>query len=656
MWSVVLFKNKRLGLQFKITFLMIIILFVMLAIQNMANIFFVRNISGNLSNQLIEKTLEFNATDTKGLLNAPLNQLDGAKSIIQELINTESIDSRSLEGIMQFLLKSIPDSIGGAGIVFTADAFDNESASQSLNGFSMYLSRNPDGSILDRPFEPAEINSDWYIEPFKTGKVYITDLYYFNVGGKDVLMYTWSQPLFDNNNKVIGVITMDIFTSDIQNSIQGAISLEKSSITIISHTGAIVSIGEGFVKDIGKNIYDVFPNYKKYDIFGRNNSGKYSTFTGKDLANGKDTIYALIPIDVGDGKYWSIILSILEKDLYKETNNSVSTMLIIAFIITVVLGFLIALVIKKKFTFIMDLLAKYLGRFASGDLSLIIPPPLIQMNDEWGDIAKAFDFLVKKINEIITKVKNSSMEIEAAANEVTNGNIDLSRRTEMQAASVEETASSMLEMGSTIKRSSTNSVEANEMMNSSKAAVKEASVIISDTTRNIEEVLEASSKIGNITKIIESIAFQTNILALNAAVEAARAGEQGRGFAVVASEVRNLAQTTQSSVKDITDLVVDVNEKIKKSTETVYKSKIIFDEVEEKIEKSSTLMSEISETALEQQSGIEEVNKAVAEIDMTTQQNAALVEEAAASSQALLEQAKQLVDAVSFFKMGDGND
>ncbi len=272
-------------------------------------------------------------------------------------------------------------------------------------------------------------------------------------------------------------------------------------------------------------------------------------------------------------------------------------------------------------------------------------------NDEIGELLNSFNDMKSKFSQMIKEILMSSEEIANAANELYQGSEDLAKRTEYQASSLEETASSMEEMASTIKSSAQNSVDGNNVMIASRNAVAEGGSVIADTAKMIEEVYESSAKIRDITKVIENIAFQTNILALNASVEAARAGDQGRGFAVVASEVRNLAQNSQASAKDITVLIEDIYEKINKSAEMARHSQEIFTDIEMKIEETSKIMSDISQTAVEQEAGVDQVNTAVTKMDNITQQNASLVEQSAAAAKSLLYQANNLEDLVSFFKV-----
>lgn len=375
-------------------------------------------------------------------------------------------------------------------------------------------------------------------------------------------------------------------------------------------------------------------------------------FEFKSPFNGNDSIAIFDREPISD---WAVVMSVESKELFGNIYSMIRYA-IIGTIAILILASIFIFIYIGKITKLLSALAKDLTKLSHGDLSWDIPPFLLTKKDEFGMIARAINNFLWVLNEKVRIVYDSADMVKSSAEEVAQGNVDLSDRTESQASGLEETASSMEEIASTIKSSADHTVEGNNMMINSRNAIEEAGRIIEETTQNIEAVYESSSKISAITKIIESIAFQTNILALNAAVEAARAGEQGRGFAVVASEVRNLAQNTQASVKDITALVSDAEEKTATATETARESKEIFQNLKNQIEETAKIMQDLSSTAVEQQSGVDQVNIAIAQMDMATQQNAALVEESTAASETLFSQAKELLDAMQFFKLREDED
>lgn len=363
------------------------------------------------------------------------------------------------------------------------------------------------------------------------------------------------------------------------------------------------------------------------------------------IFNGEDRIAAYTTLSY---RPWVIGISMTNEEIERDNIRVTRAIIIIAIVSIIIISIIITLFIKS-ITTPLGLLTGLSKEIAEGDLRTT--KQKIFRKDELGELSNAFVAMRKKVVDTIHKVEESANQISFAAKELAEQNTDLSRRTESQAASIEETSASMNEISNNIRQSSNDSVNGNKMILDSKDAIENAGNIISETTKNIEEVHEASSKIKDITKIIEDIAFQTNILALNASVEAARAGEQGKGFAVVASEVRNLAQTTQTSVKNITDLIENVYNKIDKATETARESQTIFVEIQNKIDEASTMMQNISHSAVEQQSGIDQIKIAIEEMDTTTQRNAALVEEATASADVLFSQSKELMNAIHIFRL-----
>ncbi|MDO9193005.1 MAG: methyl-accepting chemotaxis protein, partial [Undibacterium sp.] len=235
--------------------------------------------------------------------------------------------------------------------------------------------------------------------------------------------------------------------------------------------------------------------------------------------------------------------------------------------------------------------------------------------------------------------------------EIAAGNMDLSDRTESEASALEETASSMEELAATVEQNTDNAVQANALAKNASVIAEKGGAIVSDVVSTINEISTSSKKIVDIIGIIDSIAFQTNILALNAAVEAARAGEQGRGFAVVATEVRNLAQRSAAAAKEITQLIKVSVEKVDAGTVLAEQAGKSMGEIISSIKQVSDIMGEISSASREQSDGISQVNTAVTQLDEVTQQNAALVEQAAAATASLEEQTIRLTQALVVFKL-----
>ncbi|OGS81320.1 MAG: hypothetical protein A2061_02015 [Gallionellales bacterium GWA2_59_43] len=287
---------------------------------------------------------------------------------------------------------------------------------------------------------------------------------------------------------------------------------------------------------------------------------------------------------------------------------------------------------------------------AKGDLTQSISKDYAGV---FGETKDALNGTVSNLKELVGQIKDSTDTINTASKEIASGNSDLSQRTEEQASSLEETASSMEELTSTVKQNAENAKQANQLAIGASDVAGKGGAVVGQVVTTMDSINESSRKIVDIISVIDGIAFQTNILALNAAVEAARAGEQGRGFAVVAGEVRNLAQRSAAAAKEIKTLIGDSVEKVEGGSKLVAQAGQTMEEIVTSIKRVTDIMSEITAASSEQSQGIEQVNTAITQMDEVTQQNAALVEEAAAAAESLEEQAQNLAVAVATFKVDE---
>jgi len=285
---------------------------------------------------------------------------------------------------------------------------------------------------------------------------------------------------------------------------------------------------------------------------------------------------------------------------------------------------------------------------AEGDLGQQFQP----RHGDTTSVVAAMRRMNDSLAKIVGEVRSGTNTIATASGQIAAGNADLSTRTEQQASSLEETASSMEELNSTVKLNADNARQANRLSITASDIALKGGTVVSQVVDTMSSINASSKKIVEIIGVIDGIAFQTNILALNAAVEAARAGEQGRGFAVVASEVRNLAQRSAAAAKEIKTLIGDSVEKVETGAKLVDQAGATMDEIVASVKRVTDIMGEISSAGNEQTTGIEQINQAITQMDQVTQQNAALVEEAAAAAQSLRDQARNLAHLVSAFKLG----
>ena len=319
-------------------------------------------------------------------------------------------------------------------------------------------------------------------------------------------------------------------------------------------------------------------------------------------------------------------------------------------VIAALLAGMLAILLTRNITRPLVEAVALAQRVAQGDLSSDI---VVRSQDETGQLMAALRDMNTALVGIVGEVRGGTDTIATASAQIAVGTMDLSSRTEQQASSLEETASSMEELTAAVKQNADNALAARALASAASAVAVKGGAVVSEVVQTMGSINDSSRKIADIIGVIDGIAFQTNILALNAAVEAARAGEQGRGFAVVATEVRNLAQRSASAAKEIKGLIDDSVEKVGAGSKLVDQAGATMQEVVDSVQRLSAIIGEITDASEEQRLGIEQVNEAISQMDQVTQQNAALVEEAAAAANAMQDQAAQLSHAVQVFRLKD---
>ena len=551
-----------------------------------------------------------------------------------------------IAAMTQATVRTSNDFIGGA-VTWEPNALDGKDADfagkapeyDASGRYMPYYTRNADGTMHVEPivWPTTPGANDWYDVPKKTRKVFFTEPYSYPVNGKDIMMASLVAPILVKG-EFRGTASADFQLTHLGEILAKIKVLDGGRLALVSNGGLYASHPDAAKN--GKKAADLPP--AALAAIGAGQTYEYVDAAGIE--------HLLQPLRLHpDLAPWAVELS-FPHSVATASARQLMGYSLFASLICAVVAAVVMVTVQRRLTRPLRVLGATMTDLASGNADLNARLDA-RGRDELALIGAGFNGFVTKIQDVLVQVRESAGSVAAASVEISQGNMDLSSRTEQQAGSLEETAASMEELTSTVKQNADNARQANQLALSASETARRGGAVVAEVVETMAAIDTASRKVVDIIGVIDSIAFQTNILALNAAVEAARAGEQGRGFAVVASEVRGLAQRSAAAAKEIKGLIGDASGKVEAGSALVQDAGRTMDDVVASVRRVSDIVAEISAASAEQSIGIGQVNQAISQMDGTTQQNAALVEEAAAAADSLQRQADLLVSLVGRFRL-----